>query len=108
MQTSSARSVKSSIRSRSAACMTGSSSERWIRTDWMAAPQYEPVQGTTYALFVTGDDLGETKAVFEKLRAGADADRFQPLHAMPFGMYGQFYDRFGVQWIFVVPNRSSE
>jgi len=27
---------------------------------------------------------------------------------MPFGMYGQFYDRFGVQWIFVVPNRSSE
>jgi len=77
-------------------------------TDWMAAPQYEPVQGTTYALFVTGDDLGETKAVFEKLRAGADADRFQPLHAMPFGMYGQFYDRFGVQWIFVVPNRSSE
>ena len=38
MQNSSARSVKSSIRSRSAACSTGSSSERWILADWIAAP----------------------------------------------------------------------
>ena len=38
MQNSSARSVKSSIRSRSAACRTGSSSERWILADWIAAP----------------------------------------------------------------------
>ena len=38
MQNSSARSVKSSMRSRSAACMAGSSSERWILADWIAAP----------------------------------------------------------------------
>ena len=38
MQNSSARSVKRSMRSRSAACSTGSSSERWILADWIAAP----------------------------------------------------------------------
>ena len=35
---SSARSVNSSTRSRSAACSSGSSSERWIFADWIAAP----------------------------------------------------------------------
>jgi PhnB protein len=34
------------------------------------------------------------------LKSGAVEDRFQELHNMPFGTYGQFYDKFGVQWIF--------
>jgi uncharacterized glyoxalase superfamily protein PhnB len=25
---------------------------------------------------------------------------FQELHDMPFGSYGQFFDTYGVQWIF--------
>lgn len=69
-------------------------------TDWMASPDFEPKQGNTYALFVMGGSFGELKEVFDKLAEGANKDRFQDLHAMPFGTYGQFYDRFGVQWIF--------
>ncbi|MGD0708143.1 MAG: VOC family protein [Anaerolineaceae bacterium] len=69
-------------------------------TDWMASPDFEPKQGNTYALFVMGGSFGELKEVFDKLAVGANKDRFQDLHDMPFGTYGQFYDRFGVQWIF--------
>jgi PhnB protein len=69
-------------------------------TDWMAAPQYEPVLGEMYAVFVTGN-YDEVKAVFDKLAVGAEKDRFQELHQMPFGMYGQLYDKFHRQWIFV-------
>jgi PhnB protein len=69
-------------------------------TDWMASPQFNPVLGNMSALFVTSEDSAELKIVFDRLSVGADRERFQPLHEMPFGMYGQFYDRFGVQWIF--------
>jgi PhnB protein len=69
-------------------------------TDWMAAPQYEPVLGEMYAVFVTGK-YDEVKAVFDKLAVGAEKDRFQELHEMPFGMYGQMYDNFHRHWIFV-------
>lgn len=72
-------------------------------TDWMASPTHEPVQGNMTAVFVTGEAYDEMKTVFDKLAVGAETDRFQPLHELPFGTYGQFYDRFGVQWIFVVP-----
>ncbi len=68
--------------------------------DWMASPNYEPKQGNTSAIFVIGAKLNELKAIFDKLSLGAQKDRFQPLHEMPFGIYGQLYDRFGVQWIF--------
>ena len=34
----------------------------------------------------------ELKAVFDKLAEGAKEDRFQNLHDLPFGTYGQFYD----------------
>jgi len=68
-------------------------------TDWMAAPSFEPKLGNMSALFITGYD-DELRAVFDKLAAGADRERFQDLHEMPFGTYGQFYDRYGVQWIF--------
>jgi PhnB protein len=69
-------------------------------TDWMASPAYEPKQGDTYAIFVIGGAYEELKTVFDKLKEGAQKDRFQELHDMPFGTYGQFYDRYGVHWIF--------
>ena len=38
--------------------------------------------------------------MFDKLAEGAKKEWFQDLHEMPFGTYGQFFDRYGVQWIF--------
>jgi PhnB protein len=70
-------------------------------TDWMAAPALEPKLGNMSALFVTGNDATELKALFVRLSVGADRERFQELHAMPFGTYGQFYDKYGMQWIFL-------
>ena len=66
----------------------------------MASPSFEPKQGNTYAIFVIDGTYNELKTVFDKLKDGADKERLQELHEMPFGIYGQFYDRFGVQWIF--------
>ncbi len=68
--------------------------------DWMASPEFEPKRGNTYAIFVIGGSHDELKTVFDKLSEGADKDRLQKLHDMPFGIYGQFYDQYGVQWIF--------
>jgi PhnB protein len=68
--------------------------------DWMASPAFEPRQGNTYAIFVIGEAYNQLKPVFDKLKDGAEKERLQELHDMPFGIYGQFYDRFGVQWIF--------
>ncbi len=69
-------------------------------TDWMASPQYEPIQGDTVAIFVIGGAYEELATVFDKLKEGARQDRFQELHDMPFGTYGQFFDKYGVHWIF--------
>jgi PhnB protein len=69
-------------------------------TDWMASPTYEPKRGNMSAIFVTGKADNELKKIFHKLAIGAEKERFQELHEMPFGIYGQFYDKFGVQWIF--------
>lgn len=69
-------------------------------TDWMASPSFDPIVGNMSALFVIGEGYDELKIVFDKLAEGANKDRFQELHEMPFGTYGQFYDRYGVQWIF--------
>jgi len=73
-------------------------------TDWMASPQYEPRQGNTFAIFAIGTGYNELKAVFDKLSEGIDKNkeesRFQELHDLPFGTYGQFIDKFGVVWQF--------
>ncbi|PWU23010.1 hypothetical protein C5B42_04355 [Candidatus Cerribacteria bacterium 'Amazon FNV 2010 28 9'] len=69
-------------------------------TDWMASPPYDPIVGNTYAIFIVGEGYEELKTVFDKLAQGADKNRFQDLHELPFGMYGQFTDKFGVHWIF--------
>jgi len=68
--------------------------------DWMASPALEWKQGNSSAVFVSGGAYEELKRVFDKLAVGAEKSRFQELHEMPFGMYGQFYDKYGVQWIF--------
>lgn len=69
-------------------------------TDWMASPEFDLVQGNTSAIFVTGTTYHELKPVFDKLKDGDNNTRLQELHDMPFGVYGQFYDKYGVQWIF--------
>lgn len=69
-------------------------------TDWMASPDFDPVQGNTFAIFVIGENDDELKVVFDKLKDGNNNTRLQELHEMPFGTYGQFYDKFDVQWIF--------
>lgn len=69
-------------------------------TDWMASPAYEPKHGDTYAIFVLGGTYDELKAVFDRLAEDAQKDRFQELHDMPFGTYGQFFDKYGCHWIF--------
>ncbi len=69
-------------------------------TDWMASPALEPKLGNTFAIFVVSETYHELKTVFDKLAAGANKEWFQELHDMPFGTYGQFFDRYGVQWIF--------
>lgn len=69
-------------------------------TDWMASPEFDPIQGNTYAIFVIGSTYDELKPVFDRLKDGDHNERLQELHEMPFGLYGQFYDQFGVQWIF--------
>jgi len=68
--------------------------------DWMASPAFEPIQGNMFSIFVIGGAYDELKAVFDKLAEEASKEWFQELHDMPFGTYGQFFDRFGVQWIF--------
>ncbi len=69
-------------------------------TDWMASPDHNPVQGNTTAIFVIGKSYDELKPAFDKLKDGKNNKRLQELHDMPFGIYGQFYDKYGVQWIF--------
>lgn len=70
-------------------------------TDWMASPEFEPVLGNTFAIFITGSDYAEMSGVFDRLKDGKNNSRLQELHDLPMGKYGQFYDKFGVQWIFV-------
>jgi PhnB protein len=77
-------------------------------TDWMASPVLEPLQGNTFAIFVVGESYDELKPVFDKLAGGANKQWFQELHDMPFGTYGQFFDKYGVQWIFRGSKTKSE
>jgi PhnB protein len=70
-------------------------------TDWMASPEFDPVKGNTFAIFITGNDYNAMKGVFDKLKDGTNNTRLQELHELPMGIYGQFYDKYGIQWIFV-------
>jgi PhnB protein len=75
-------------------------------TDWMASPEFDPVQGNRYAIYAHGKTYNELKKVFDKLRDGDNNQRLKELDEMPFGIYGQFYDKYGVQWIFTAPKNS--
>ena len=68
-------------------------------TDWLH-PTQVPKQGNTVAMYITGRQPVELRAVFDKLADGAGRDFFVDLQEMPFGMYGHFTDRFGVGWFF--------
>jgi PhnB protein len=68
-------------------------------TDWMASPDFDPVFGNTFAIYLTGS-AAELVAPFDELKDGTNNSHLQELHDMPFGSYGQFYDRYGIQWIF--------
>jgi PhnB protein len=68
--------------------------------DWMASPDLEPAPGNMSAVYVTSETDQELRRVFDRLAEGAREEWFQPLHELPFGTYGQFFDRYGVQWIF--------
>ena len=70
-------------------------------SDWMASPDLDPVVGNTTAVYITGESLDELSAPFEALKAGGNTTHLQELGQVPFGIYGQLFDRYGVQWIFV-------
>jgi PhnB protein len=71
-------------------------------TDWMASPTLDPKQGNTFGIYVTGETYDELKTVFDKLSVGADKNKrtFMELNNAPFGIYGQFTDKYSVSWIF--------
>lgn len=76
-------------------------------TDWMASPQLEPREGNMFSIYITGEGHAELKVIFDKLCVGADKDKrtFQELKDMPFGVYGQFTDKYKVSWIFRAEKR---
>ena len=68
-------------------------------TDWLH-PVHRRQQGNTTAMYVLGDSFDELSSIFSKLREGADKEFLVELQPMPFGMYGRFTDRYGVEWFF--------
>ncbi len=68
-------------------------------TDWLH-PVHKRQQGNTTAMYVLGDGLDELSLIFHKLREGADQEFLVELQQMPFGIYGRFTDRYGIEWFF--------
>ena len=66
--------------------------------DWMAT--VKPVRGNMFSIHITGKTYDELKTVFDKLAKGADKEGLQELHDVPFGIYGQLRDTYGVVWQF--------
>jgi PhnB protein len=68
-------------------------------TDWLATtPKWK--QGNSIGLFIIGGDYNEMRAIFDKLSVGSKKNTFVDLKDMPFGIYGHFYDKYGVSWFF--------
>jgi len=44
-------------------------------TDWMASPDFDPVLGNTFAIFVIGKTYDELKTIFDKLKDGENNKR---------------------------------
>lgn len=72
---------------------------KFSAADWLS-PTIIPKQGNMISIFVIGKTYNELKILFDKLSTGANKEGFQMLHEMPFGIYGQFKDKYGVPWIF--------
>ncbi len=68
-------------------------------TDWLH-PTHKRQLGNTTAMYLTGTDIDRLKEIFRKLSDGAEQEFFVKLMDMPFGLYGRFADRFGVEWYF--------
>ncbi|HXE07355.1 MAG TPA: VOC family protein [Acidobacteriaceae bacterium] len=68
-------------------------------TDWLH-PTRAPVQGNTTAIYVSGNQPDELKAIFSKLSHGAGRENLVDLKEMPFGLFGRLTDRYGVEWFF--------
>lgn len=81
----------------------GSGAFEFSATDWLH-PTHRRVQGNSTAMHVTGDGYDELSPIFEKLRQGADTEFLVELCEMPFGIYGRFTDRYGVEWFFKAPH----
>jgi PhnB protein len=71
-------------------------------TDWLHQKHVRQL-GNTTAMYVNGTDgidIDRLRTVFDKLSAGAEQQFFVKLMDMPFGVYGRFADRYGVEWYF--------
>ncbi|HZZ56527.1 MAG TPA: VOC family protein [Opitutaceae bacterium] len=68
-------------------------------TDWLH-PTRIPKRGNTAAMYLNSDQGVELRAIFDKLADGANQEFFVDLRMMPFGLYGHFTDRYGVEWFF--------
>lgn len=68
-------------------------------TDWLH-PTRIPKRGNTTAIYLNSDQGVELRAIFDKLADGANQEFFVDLRMMPFGLYGHFTDRYGVEWFF--------
>ncbi|WP_263375072.1 VOC family protein [Granulicella aggregans] len=68
-------------------------------TDWLH-PTHVRLQGNSTAMYVVAARFDELKRLFDRLSEGADKEFFLDLCEMPFGIYGRFTGRFGVEWFF--------
>ena len=68
-------------------------------TDWLH-PTRVPQRGNTVAMHVIAGNDAELRTIFNKLAEGAATEFFVDLQPMPFGLYGRYTDRFGVEWFF--------
>ena len=68
-------------------------------TDWLH-PKRTPQAGNTVAMYITGGQYAELRAVFDKLAVGADKELLDDLRDLPFGSYGHLADKYGVHWFF--------
>lgn len=68
-------------------------------TDWLH-PTRTPKQGNTVAMYLSGGDYQELRAIFDKLAVGADPSLLDDLRDMSFGTYGHLADKYGVHWFF--------
>lgn len=80
------------------ACLTNGAVEI-SATDWLH-PTRRPADGNTTAIYVKSSEVGELRAIFDRLADGADKENFVALQDMPFGQYGRLTDRYGKEWFF--------